>query len=199
MTSLLSRSKHILPSKIKKVLFHSLVQSHLQYCLPVWGGATGTSALKTTQKKAARVACSVKWNKHCDPCFANLQALKFDDLYKLSCAKIALKSVSNLQVEGLKNCFIPTNTDITRKGRTEANYGPKTRLQCKKDLITPFYTKEELRRLPPYRVPEIWNKQIPPNLKDFDTITFADAFKTQTIHEYSMFRCRKKNCYICNS
>ena len=156
-------------------------------------------ALKTTQKKAARVACSVKWNKHCDPCFANLQALKFDDLYKLSCAKIALKSVSNLQVEGLKNCFIPTNTDITREGRSEANYGPKTRLQCKKDLITPFYTKEELRRLPPYRVPEIWNKQIPPNLKDFDTITFADAFKTQTIHEYSMFKCRKKNCYICNS
>ena len=37
MTSIIKRSKKQLTSKIKKMLFHALIQSHLQYCLPIWG------------------------------------------------------------------------------------------------------------------------------------------------------------------
>ena len=197
MTALLSRSKQTLPSKMKKILFHSLVQSHLQYCLPVWGGAKDLKVLKTSQKKAARVACSAKWIKHCDPCFSNLQALKFDDMYKIACAKVALNSANGTQVDGLTDCFIPTNAEI-RASRSEPNYGPKTRLQSKNNLVMPSFNPEELRRMPTYRIPQIWNDQIPPNLKDFGSLTIADAFKSQTLADYSMFTCRKKNCYSCN-
>ena len=197
VTALLSRSKHIVPSKMKKVLFHSLVQSHLQYCLPVWGGAAGTQVLKMSQKKAARAACGAKWIKHCDPCFANLQALKFNDMYKIACAKIALKSAMGTQVDGLSDCFIPTNAEV-RATRSEPNYGPKTRLQSKNNLVMPSFNPEELRRLPTYMIPLIWNKQIPPNLKDFGLLTISEAFKLQTLAEYNSFKCRDKNCYSCN-
>ena len=195
MTSLISRSKSILPSKIKKILFHSLVQSHLQYCLAVWGGSSGTQILKQSQKKAARVACGAKWIRHADPCFSNLQALKFQDMFKISCAKVALKSAYGTQIDGLTDCFIPTHEEV-RSARNEPTYGPSTRLKEKHNLIMPPFLSAELRKMPSYRIPEIWNNEIPPNLRDMGSILY-DSFKSQTLHDYSMFQCNNKNCYSC--
>ena len=39
-------------------------------------------------------------------------------------AKIALKSAMGTQVDGLSDCFIPTNAEV-RATRSEPNYGPK--------------------------------------------------------------------------
>ena len=48
--------------------------------------------LKISQKKAARAACNVKGSAHSASCFQNLEALQFNDMYKLACAKVAVLS-----------------------------------------------------------------------------------------------------------
>ena len=197
ITSLLSRSKNTLPSKMKKILFHSLVQSHLQYCLPVWGKAAGTKVLKASQKKAARISCGAKWIKHCDPCFANLQALKLDDLYKLACAKIGIKSATGSQIDGLAECFIPTHASV-REGRFEPYLGPHTRVQSRNELVLPNFQKEEVRKMPSYQIAYEFNKEIPPNIKEMGLLTLAEAYKTQMFATYSSFKCKVKDCYSCN-
>ena len=145
---------------------------------------------KQSQKKAARVACGAKWIRHADPCFSNLQALKFQDMFKISCAKVALKSAYGTQIDGLTDCFIPTHEEV-RSARNEPNYGPSTRLKEKNNLIMPPFLSAELRKMPSYRIPEIWNNEIPPNLRDMGSLLY-DSFKSQTIYDYSMFQCNKK-------
>ena len=200
MTSLIRRSKKSIPPRIKKMLFHSLVQSHISYCLPVWGGAQNKllEPLKISQKKAARAACNVKGNAHSASCFQNLEALQFNDMYKLACAKVAVSSVNNVQIPGLQDCYIPTRKTKQNYSKNcfEANYGPRTRLQDSDDLKVPDYYSNKLRMLPPYKIPKIWN-EIDENIKNLGIISFASAFKMQALNDYENFTCNKKNCYAC--
>ena len=212
MSSLIRRSKNNLPSKIRKMLFHSLVQSHISYCLPIWGGALKThlDPLRISQKKAARVACNVKRNKHSDPIFNNLGAMKLDDMYRLSCAKIAAKTVSGFQVDGIQDCF------TTMRTNNVDSKGPKTRQQSSDNLVKPFYMKPQLISLPAYQIPRIWNEDIPkpirskgitppnsalnPNFKAKTVLNaLENSFKAQTLQEYGNYTCGKRNCFSCNA
>ena len=116
-------------------------------------------------------------------------------MFKISCAKVALKSAYGTQIDGLTDCFIPTHEEV-RSARNEPTYGPSTRLKEKHNLIMPPFLSAELRKMPSYRIPEIWNNEIPPNLRDMGSILY-DSFKSQTLHDYSMFQCNNKNCYSC--
>ena len=52
--------KHLLPVKARIQIFHSFVQSHLNYCSLVWGfvAKSHIDSLFTVQKKAMRADCS---------------------------------------------------------------------------------------------------------------------------------------------
>ena len=192
MTAIIKRSRKQLTSRIKKMLFHALVQSHLQYCLPIWGGAADRllKPLKISQKKAARVACGVRRSKHSEPCFSNLGALKLEDLYIAACAKIAVKHVAEIQIEGLQDCF--ENAKKKKKERV-------TRLQNSDNLKIPRMDSQWLRHLPAYKIPKIWNEKITDNIRDMGPILLDTVFKSQTLLNYADYTCDKTGCYSCNS
>ena len=192
MTAIIKRSRKLLTSRIRKMLFHALVQSHLQYCLPIWGGAAERllKPLRISQKKAARVACGVRRSKHSEPCFSNLKALKLEDLYIVACAKIAVKNIADTQIEGLQDCFEKANGK--RKGRV-------TRLQNSDNLKIPRIDAQWLRYLPAYKIPKIWNEKIPDNIRDMGPIMIDTAYKSQTLLNYADYKCEITNCYSCNN
>ena len=108
----------------------------------------------------------------------------------MACAKIAVKHVANTQTDGLYDCFEKANK--SRKGRV-------TRLQNSDNLKVPRMDAEWLRHLPAYKIPMIWNEKVGENIRDFGPICLDTVFKEQTLLNYASFKCRKDNCYSCNS
>jgi hypothetical protein len=72
-----------------KLLYHSLVHSHLTYGTALWGSAYQYKLhkLEITQKKCIRHICGVPYNEHTNPLFKKLGILKLKDIYKIQLCK----------------------------------------------------------------------------------------------------------------
>ena len=97
----MKRSKNIIPPPIKKMIFNSLIQSHLNYAIVIWGSAKGKllDPLEKAQKRAIRIVNNQHYIKHTDPLFASHDCLKIKDMYKLNmhllkCTKSSYEKVS---------------------------------------------------------------------------------------------------------
>ena len=75
-----------------KILYYSLIHSHLSYGDLVCGNAT-SSALRQTillQKRALRLIHNAKYNSHTDPLFRSSRILELADLVKYQAALFGL-------------------------------------------------------------------------------------------------------------
>ncbi len=74
---LYGKVKNILNVDSRKMLFHSLVNSHLLYCLPAWrcGLKSTMEPLIKLQKQAIRIVFSMKHNTNTTPLFKRINAL----------------------------------------------------------------------------------------------------------------------------
>ena len=72
------------------LLYNTMVLPHLQYCLINWGNFKGDRNIGlrdwilTLQKSLVRIICGAGRISHADPLFAELAALKIDDLFAQS-------------------------------------------------------------------------------------------------------------------
>ena len=80
-TGVINKLKHVLQLDIKTLLYNSLILSHINYCITVWGHK-GSRILRI-QKKAVRIITLNRYNSHTEPLFKTLQILKIDDQLKL--------------------------------------------------------------------------------------------------------------------
>ena len=187
--SLIIRSKNYLPKQIKILLYKSLIQSHIEYCLPVWGNALDThmKPLEIIQRKAIRVATNSKYNSHSDPLFHQINAYTLKDLYLIRCARIGMKVTKNRANDGLQSCFRVINSEprVTRSG---SGFG--------KRLFVPLPKIELTKRLPQFQIPAIWNA-FPDKYKQFGILALMEDFKKSKIEEYGEFSCKKKKCFPC--
>merc|ERR1712198_715003 len=78
---LIASIKNSHPIHIKKLIYQSLGQSHLEYGLPIWHNKNCIEIMKL-QKKIIRNVCNAKYNSHTDPLFGKLKILKINDLFK---------------------------------------------------------------------------------------------------------------------
>ena len=187
--SLIIRSKNTLPKNIKILLYKALIQSQLEYCLPVWGNALESHIrpLEIMQRKAVRVVTEAKYNSHTEPLFHQIKALTLKDLYLLACARIGLKITKNKANDGLSTCFKVSNTELqsTRSGN-----------DIGKKLFVPLPRIELTKRLPQFQIPAIWNA-FPGKYKQFGVLALVQDFKDDKINKYGEFICSQKKCYSC--
>ncbi len=87
----LNRLKHFLLIKIKLTLYNSLIISHINYCLPIWGMKMKESL---NYKKAIRIINISLYNAHNEPIFKKLKLHKGDDILNL---QISLNVISNVK------------------------------------------------------------------------------------------------------
>ena len=90
INGVLRKLKNILPSYILRTIYNSLFQSHLIYGVTCWGFNSCPRLIKL-QKYALRNVAKAKFNAHTEPIFKNLNLLKWEDIFKLSCIKIYYK------------------------------------------------------------------------------------------------------------
>ena len=91
---ILNRLKHIFPRKILLMLYNSIVQSHISYCISIWGHSPGRIA--KLQKKAVRIITNSKYNAHTEPLFKYFNLLNVQDLYILQILKLYYKAVNSI-------------------------------------------------------------------------------------------------------
>ena len=187
--SLIIRSKNTLTKKIKILLYKALIQSQLEYCLPVWGNALEShiEPLNVMQRKAIRIVTEANYNSHTEPLFHQIKALTIKDLYLLRCARIGLKITKNRANDSLMSCFRVANNEISST-RSENGIGKK--------LYVPLPRIGLTKRLPQFQIPAVWNA-LPDKYKQFGLIALMQDFKEDKITGYGEFLCTKKKCYPC--
>ena len=187
---MMRRSKRVIPPAIKKMIYNSLIQSHLSYCQVIWCNTKSKilDPLIKAQKRALRIVNNEHWLKHCDPLFASMDCIKLTDQYKISCGKLVVKFLQKTLPPGLQSCF------------HEKSQVRSTRMSVNNRILTQQSTNDAaVQRMPKYSIAQIWNKCVPKSIKDFPEASFNLAYKNHFIQEYSGFKCTKLNCYSCES
>ena len=141
---ILRRVQNLLPEKYLRMLYFSLINSHIYYALPAYSCASN-SALKPIillQKKAVRIISKSNYRAHTDPLFKKLKILKFEDMIKF-CQFDFMHS--------LFYCFLPYSFQNVWRVKTTLN------LRNNMDYDVQFARLEFSKRLPLHRFPELWN------------------------------------------
>ena len=184
---ILNKLKHFLPIDTKRLVYNSLILSHLNFGILAWGFDCGR--IEKLQKKAVRIITLNKYNAHTDPLFKQLKLLKVKDILFLQEMKFYYKYLHNDLPEYLLKIPFVLNRNI---------HSHDTRARNELYATKPIheYAKKCLR----HDIPKVINKA-PSMYKDKFTTHSIEGFswyiKLKTIEAYTV-TCTIQNCYICS-
>ena len=117
---ILNKLKRILPIDAKLKIYNSIILSHINYGILLWGFKS--SSLKTIQKKVIRTITCSKYNAHTDPLFKKLGLLKVEDIFKISKIKFYYRFLNQtLPINIQKLPLFPNSEIYTRDTRYAEN------------------------------------------------------------------------------
>jgi hypothetical protein len=196
---ILNRLKHFLPLNIKTILYNSLILSHLNYCLLVWGYSN--TRIKKLQKRAIRIISVSKYNAHTEQLFRKLNLLKIDDILKLQQLKFYFKYLNNQLPKyfcGRENGNPQHNKDNFVLNRNSDIHEHNTR--GKLNLYTTQKHHSYAEKCLRHNIVATVNTTPSLILNKIHTHTlhsFAVYAKNAFIKNYTEI-CTTPNCYICN-
>ena len=156
--SLLFNIKDYMPFFVLKTLYYATIQSHITYCLAIWGStyAGHLQPLFRIQKRAIRLMTNSPALAHSHPLFKQTSILTLYDLIKLETAIYAYKNIN-------KNIFL------------RAHHHYQTRIH--EDLRLPTYNLIVFKHSLSYNAPKVWNT-VPVNIKNKRTVhSFRRSYK----------------------
>ena len=120
-----AESKKLLPQKIRKTLYYSLFDSHLNYGNLLWGCASKQliTKIENLQKRCVRNVALAKFKAHTEPIYKKLSILKFYD--KLSyCRSVFMNQYRNSKLpDSFQNMFKDvTTTDNVQTRHKDYNF-----------------------------------------------------------------------------
>ena len=178
----LNSVKNILPLRIRKLAYNSLVRSHIEYGILAYGSCRGKyiQQLCTLLKKSVRIVGKRSYISHTDPIYGTLNLLKFHDLYRLN-VSLFMYRYQNLKLPvSFDKMFLPLQA-------------AKRTLNYKLERTKYKY----LESLPKVIFPRIWN-EINCEYKSSKNIgSFKQKIIADSITEYNSYKCRRKNCPSC--
>jgi len=178
----LSKFNNLLPISVRKLIYESLVKSHLSYNVLCWGSTNNprVKKIRKIQKKCIRNLGNKSYSSHTDPIFNDLGILKFDDLFRLN----ALTFMHKYHYGKLPSSFDNKFTPLMNSNRTQSY---KLNLAANKNLES----------FPSYFLPKIWNS-ISLELKKMSSLKlFNNSIKSKELAVYANFTCSRENCYSC--
>ena len=104
---IMNKLKFQLPQNILLTIYNSLILSHLNYCLLVWGYES--KHLYRLQKRAIRIIDKCPRFSHTNPLFKKLKILKIHDILHLNQLKFYNKLLNNQLTEYFDSFNIPRN------------------------------------------------------------------------------------------
>jgi hypothetical protein len=185
---IMTKLKHFLPQPTLKIMYDSLIGSHLNYGIKCWG--FNCKSLEKLQKKAVQVIANSKYNAHSEPLFKKLGILSIKDILKKKMYKFYFK-LSNLN---LPNYFMDS-TWVVAQCQTH-NYNTRNN-NYKVPRIHHKFAENCLR----YRLPILLNEGvvcITDKVNTHSESGFSIYIKKYLLSLYKL-QCEIENCYICGN
>ncbi len=170
--------------ELLKIIYYTLVYSHLQYGVHVWGSACPTvlDKILILQKKAVRAMTGNRWYQTygnpgplatSDPLFQELEILKIGDIYKLNVAKFIFSCLSHLNHPKFWTWFkinaddhaLKSSTTVLQKDYFDVGIVSQSLTLHLRRFKTESYGAKMIQVLGPV----IWN-DLPANIRDSDSI-----------------------------
>ena len=94
--AILRMVRSVFPLNILKMIYMSLIYSHINYCILIWGGADDCiiEPLFKLQKKAVRIITKSNFLEHTAPLFKSLALLTVHKVYDLNCTLFIYKCLN---------------------------------------------------------------------------------------------------------
>ena len=185
-SGILNKLKRYIPIDILRILYCSMVNSHLNYAILSWGFAC--SRLKKMQKRIIRIITCSKYNAHTSPLFKSLRILTLDDMLRLNTLKFYYKYLHN----ELPPYFYSFNI---REQGDRHTYDTRNSGQLQVEMTRTEYADKRLRIYLPTLV-----NDTPTNILAMITThclqDFTKNVKHYLIEQYEIV-CSIPDCYIC--
>ncbi len=170
---IISKLRYYVSLSALKMVYYSLVHSHISYCISAWGSAPKSifHSLVTAQKKIIRLITFSHFQAHAAPLFAKLKILNITDLYHLNLS-ILLHNFLNNKFTG----FLHLNT-------LESFHSHNTRLSSRNNFFQNSNTsKFSLRSLSSCGL-KFW-RTIPNEIKSKSLFVFKSKLKQLLLSKY---------------
>ena len=176
----------VVPFRVRKLIYHSLFESHLHFGSIIYGAATTKSLeeISTVQRKAVRVLTRSTYNAHTDPIFKKHKILKVADLVHLN---------QSIFVRQFKNAKLPQSFNSFFEGI------PTHEHKCRDDdynLKRP--SRNGQLHFPSCQIVRNWNQNNILLKSEADIATFKEDFILSKINSYDE-ECFKVNCLACKN
>ena len=174
------KMKNLSPLPVLLSLYYSLVHSHLNYGICVWGNATKheLSKIFLAQKKVVRIISNADYLANTAPLFAKLGILKLDDIFKIQIANL----MWDHEQGNLPQCFANYFTKVNYTH----NYATRMATSNKLSLNLSVNTKTHGQTMFKYQGSRIWNsiKDLPFYHMRIKKVTFKKKYKKYLIGLY---------------
>ena len=183
----MNKLKRYLPISAMKLMYDSLILSHLQFGITCWGFEC--NRLFKLQKRALRIMTNSKYNAHTEPLFKDLKLLKLNGIFDIQCMKFFYKFTNNTLPKYFHSLF-RYNRDI---------YEIVTRNHNQLHLFpTRTHSAEHVLR---HHIPKLIDKfprYITDRIRTHSIQAFSSHLKSHIIDSYSSV-CSDPQCYVCSN
>ena len=186
----INSSKKFLPLKIRKTLYYSLFDSHLNFGNLLWGCAKPKliNKLENLQKRCLRNVALKGFRAHSEPIYKLLGILKFSD--KLSyCRAIFMHKYRH---EKLPASFAGTFTDTIMTDELQARHNDY-------NYLNEPAIKKNLENFPLKQIMFNWNALSIDLKSTADFAEFELLLKEKYLSQYSLEPDCPNNCFSCNA
>ena len=186
----INSSKNFLPLRIRKTIYYSLFDSHLNFGNLLWGCASNkfVKKLENLQKKCIRNVALHKFKAHTEPIFKELEILKLSDKFAFCQAQFMQQYRHKKLPESFANMFLEiTENDDLKTRQNDYNYVNKPAI------------KNYLERFPTKSIVSNWN-YLDIDLKSTaDFSEFKLLLKESLLYNYSSEPLCHGKCYSCDN
>ena len=116
----MNRLKRYLPRSAMKLMYCSLILSHLQFAITSWGFEW--ERLSKLLKRAVRIMTNSKYNAHTDPLFKSLKLLNIKDIFDVQWIKFGINLWTIMFQPTLLPCLDTTVNCLTFKPKATNFY-----------------------------------------------------------------------------
>ena len=186
----INSSKSFLPLNIRKMLYYSLFESHLNFGNMLWGCAKQTLLRKveTMQKKCIRNVALKSFRSHTEPIFKELQILIFADRLSYNRAIFMHKYRNRKLPTSFSGIFKDVSeTKGTQNRHNDYNYDTQPAI------------KKYLEKFPLKQIIFNWNSLSLELKATADPIEFETMLKQFYLSRYKYEVDCSHDCYICNT
>ncbi len=180
----MNRLKNVLPTKVLRMIYTSLILPRFYYCNLAWGKKPGR--LEQLQKKAIRIANAEKYNAHTEPILKRTKMLKLQDIHICNKLKFFYKLVNNMLPPYFWQYMFTANTSATRSKDPFQMMTPKTAVFTE---TIRFSLPTLLQHTPPL---------IKAKAQTHSMDGFINYIKKTMWDKYEAL-CRRNNCFTCRS